>query len=171
MYWIASHTVTVDGSVGPNFTNIPQEYSHLQLKISARHTNANAYENMYARFNNDATAIYNGHFLYADGANVGSSSYTGYDAWEIGVCAGASTPANNFSVTIADILDYSSTSKFKTMKVSTGYDSNGGGVIGLKSTLYRTTNAITSLYISYPPFKAGTRFDLYGLTSSPETGA
>lgn len=171
MRWIASHTVTTDGAVGANFTSIPQTFAHLQLRISPRHTNANAYENMYARFNNDATAIYNGHVLYGDGANSASSSYTGYDAWEIGACPGASTPANTFGATIADILDYSSTSKFKTMKVLTGYDSNGGGFIGLKSTLYRSTNAITSLYVSYPPFKSGTRFDLYGITSSNLTGA
>lgn len=172
MHHIATHTVTSDGAVGANFTSIPQTFAHLQLRITSRHTNSNAYENMYARFNGDASTIYNGHILYGDGASTASSFYTGYDAWEIGVCAGASTTSGVFATTIADLLDYSNTAKFKTFKVLTGYDNNGSGFIGIKSGLYRSTNAISSIYISYPPFKSGTRFDLYGITTNTiATGA
>lgn len=172
MHFIASHTVTSDGAVGANFTSIPQTFSHLQLRIVGRSTLASASDNMYCRFNGDASAIYTGNAVFGDGTNVGQGNYMGYDAWEIGIVAGGNATTNVFSAVISDISDYSRTGKNKTIQTVAGYDNNGNGLIILRSGLYSSTNAITSLYVSYPPFKAGTRFDLYGITSNPiATGA
>lgn len=172
MHFIATHTVTSDGAVGANFTSIPQTFSHLQLRIVGRSTLASSADNMYCRFNGDSNAIYTGNSVYGDGSSVAQGNYMGYDAWEIGLVAGGNSITNVFSAVISDILDYSNTSKNKTIQTVGGYDNNGNGQIVLKSGLYSSTNAITSMNVSYPPFKTGTRFDLYGITSNPiATGA
>jgi hypothetical protein len=79
-----------------------------------------------------------------------------------------------WSNTIIDILDYTNTNKNKTMRSISGFDRNGGGTVGIWSVLYSTnTNAITSLILSGGGsyIANGSRFDLYGITSSQETGA
>jgi hypothetical protein len=126
---------------------------------------------MYARFSGDAATVYGGHALAGDGSAAFSSNYLGYDAWEIGAIPAASTTANVFGSHIVDILDYANTNKFKTIRSILGYDANGSGVVSLRSGLWRNTAAITAISITYPPFAAGSRIDLYGITTSQATGA
>jgi hypothetical protein len=165
MVWIAS----LSGAGA--FANIPQTFTHLQMRVFGRSTETGTIVNMYARFSGDANAAYLGHALAGDGSAVSSSSYLGYDAWEIGAIPAASTTANVFGSHIIDILDYTNTNKFKTIRSLIGYDANGSGNVSLRSGLWRNTGAITSISITYPPFATGSRIDLYGITSSSVTGA
>jgi hypothetical protein len=153
------------------FANIPQTFTHLQMRICGRSTESGSVVNMYARFSGDAGLVYGGHSLAGDGSASSAGAYSGYDAWEIGVIPAAGATANVFGSHVIDILDYTNTNKFKTIRSILGYDANGSGNVSFRSGLWRNTSAITSISITYPPFATGSRIDLYGITSSQVTGA
>ena len=72
-----------------------------------------------------------------------------------------------------DILDYTNTNKNKTIRAIAGFDANGSGTAGLWSSVYLDTSAITSIAVgtANSNFAAGSRLDLYGITTSQVTGA
>jgi hypothetical protein len=83
-----------------------------------------------------------------------------------GAITGSTATANVFAVTVLDLLDYTSTSKYKTVRNLAGYDSNGFGSIALNSGLWMNTVAVTSISISPRVgtlFNANSRFSLYGI--------
>ena len=57
----------------------------------------------------------------------------------------ATGQTSTFGAAIIDILDYTSTNKYRTTKVLTGYDDNSSGTVQLLSSLYKNSTAITSL--------------------------
>lgn len=72
--------------------------------------------------------------------------------------------ANVYGVAIVDILDYSSSSKFKTMRELSGTDANGSGTIALASGLWRSTSVIDYIRISSSAnFLTSTTIALYGI--------
>jgi hypothetical protein len=59
--------------------------------------------------------------------------------------------SNIFGSFVCDILDYRDTNKFKTIRTIGGFDNNGSGVVSLRSGVYRSTNAITSIKLFNNP--------------------
>jgi hypothetical protein len=148
------------------FNGIPQDYKHLQLRYVSRNDNAGGVGNQTLRFNNDSAANYSWHELYGGGTSVGSGSSA--SATSIGATwdSGNALPSNVFVAGITDILDYTSTSKYKTVRGFSGLASSSGGQgAKLGSGSWRNTAAITS--ISVAPFGgnyvSGSRFSLYGV--------
>jgi len=73
---------------------------------------------------------------------------------------------------IIDWLDYTNTNKYKTCRVLGGNDQNGSGLVQLSSGLIQTTGAITSFFVDTEgSFTTTTTVQLYGIQSSPTTGA
>jgi hypothetical protein len=170
MVWIAGAN-----SAFNSFTNIPQTFSHLQLRVYGRTTTSATSEFAYLRFNGDtSTSNYRSHILYGDGSIASSFDYgTGRNYLLSSYLTAASAPTGAFGCIVIDILDYANTSKNKTMRSIGGFDNNGNGTATLMSGLWMNTSAITALEIG--PFTgasvAGSRIDLYGITSSQVTGA
>lgn len=157
---IATVTVGSGGSSSISFTSIPSTYTHLQIR-----TFVNNPSNLvtYTQFNGDAGANYAFHAVYGDGTTAGvitNSSQT-----SIGSIVYASTSANIFFGGVVDILDYANTNKYKTVKSLTGWDTNGGGSIHLRSGLWQSTSAINSIQIaaSTGTFAQYSSFALYGV--------
>jgi hypothetical protein len=73
--------------------------------------------------------------------------------------------ANTFSELIIDILDYTNTNKYKTVRTLYGFDSNGAGYVGLNSTLVPQTAATNQIDIGELTANFGqyTSFALYGI--------
>jgi hypothetical protein len=172
MHWIAGGTAS--GSNTIDFTSIPQTYTHLQLRISARSTwTGGNQSNIYVGINgNTTTTNYAAHTLYGDGASGLSQGFTSSSG--IGYYVGywalptANATANIFGSVILDILDYTSTTKNKVGKFIYGNDRNGTGVVGLGSSMFMQTDAVTSLTIGADILlTAGSTADLYGITSNP----
>lgn len=167
MTFIASYTAPAGGSGSAVFfNNIPQTFTHLQFRLSLRSGNTgtgaavfipgNAYHNLIG---NGSTAASNGFSSVVNGIfnSIGNSS-----------------TANVFSSHILDILDYTNTNKAKTIRLIGGYDANGSGIVELFSTLLTSTAAISSWFFDVGGpnfFAAGSRFDLYGIGVSDQTGA
>jgi hypothetical protein len=167
MVWIASYTAPAGGSGGAVFfSSIPQTFTHLQFRCFTRSGNSAATNGMFQ----PGTAF---HQLIGNGASASAYAVSGTVNY-IGQTVANTSTANVFSSTIIDILDYTNTNKNKTLRAIAGYDANGSGLVELDSALINSTAAITGWFFDVGGpnyFAAGTRIDLYGITSSQVTGA
>jgi hypothetical protein len=152
------------------FSNIPQTYTHLQIRgIAKNGTTAGDTTTILAQFNGDTTFTnyFGRHILYGDGATAAAAAdnSSGFTGGAVGSIASQST-SNIFSTNIIDILDYSNTSKYKTNRTLTGIDYNGSGNITFVSSLWMNTNAITSITLkafATNTFAQHSQFSLYGI--------
>jgi hypothetical protein len=167
MVWTSSYTVPAGGSGAVFFNSIPQNFTHLQVRLFVRSQNASPNTSMYIAGGPSS------HYLVGDGSSVTSTAQTGLPYQFVGAAFPAATStANVYSNYVIDLLDYTSTSKNKTWRILGGFDANGSGRVTLASGLWETLSAITSFFVDTEGgFAAGTRFDLYGITTSQVTGA
>jgi hypothetical protein len=172
MVWIAGQTLTNSTTGLIEFSNIPQNFTHLQARWFFRFAAGGTYAGTY--LNNDTTNNnYFTHTLYGDGASTVSNGLTNNQATLIsGASPNSSTTANVFEATLFDLLDYTNTNKNKTIRWTWGWDANGSGQAGISSGLWLSTAAVNRLsFNGASAFAAGSRVDLYGITSSQVTGA
>ena len=171
MYPIASQVL---GSSSPvTFSSIPQTFTHLQARIFARTTSSNVADVTFFQINGDGGNNYAWHYLLGDGASATSSAGTSSSGGRLYSISGANAGSNIWGNQIVDFLDYTNTNKNKTVRSIGGFDNNGSGQVALSSSLWMNTNAITSItfFGLFLAYGAGTRIDLYGIQSSPATGA
>ena len=161
---IATSVVGSGGSSYVEFTSIPATYKHLQIRQITYGTQS---DNCAAQFNADTGNNYARHFIYGDGGgNAYAGEGTGINYVNFGYVAGAnSVSSNKFSSAITDVLDYSSNSKYKTVRCSAGQDANGSGLVVLYSGIWLNMNVISSIKI-FPgsgSFSQHSHFALYGI--------
>lgn len=141
------------------FTNIPQYYKNLQLRTYTANGTA-VYT--YIQLNGDTGSNYNYHQVYADGSSVTTGNSTGISFMYAAQMSGnASYPAAN----ILDILEYTSTSKYKVMRSLAGVDTNGGGFVYVRSSVWQNYSPITSLTVTLSAgnITTGSIISLYGM--------
>lgn len=165
---IAETTVGSGGAASVTFSNIPSTYQHLQIRGIGKQTDAGSSEQyILAQINNDSTHTnYRLHALYGTGATA--SSTNAQNSTLPGAASGLLTQLGSTSIFagfITDILDYANTSKYKTIRSLCGQDSNGSGGIYLLSSMWISTNAITSLTFIPPTlsFAQHSTFQLFGV--------
>jgi hypothetical protein len=161
----ALNAVTLSTSAASiTFSNIPADYKHLQIRWIARNTDASQ-NTLYARMN-DISSSYAHHLIYG-GAAEGIGSEVGFpsDSFFLGSISNSNRAANCFSSGVADILDYSSTSKLKVVRSISGRDDNTNGIFIVSSSGYfGGTQAIESLTLtSAGNLTANSHFALYGI--------
>lgn len=141
-------------------------YKYLQLRIAARTTTAAISEDIWVRFNSDATtANYTYHGLYGTGTAAGGENSFSWAGARIAQASGASDTANVFLPSIVDILDPFSTTKNKSLKALNGSASSQLRVF-MASNLWLSTAAVSSITLlggSGGSFVLGSRFSLYGV--------
>lgn len=132
------------GAANVTFSNIPQTFKHLQLRFFTRNSGAETLGQSYTTFNGSGTG-YTNHYMYGDGFSVstGGLSYTTV-MWST-VNAGNSLASNVFGAGIIDILDYTNTNKYKSIRALSGVDGNGTGQVWFGSGMWQNTSAITSV--------------------------
>jgi hypothetical protein len=165
---IQTVTVGAGGQATISFTSIASNYKHLQIRYMACWTGTSInYSQPYIRFNSDSTASYSTHSLYGTGSSTGgngaASITEGYLGW-----IPDSNYANTFGVGVVDLLDYQNTSKYKTVRTLGGYSRNfnasANELIGLISSSWQKTNAVTSITIAGAGnFAQYSSFALYGI--------
>lgn len=140
---------TADGSGGgATFTSIPQTYTHLQLRLMIKSVYTGASTDYYFwRFNGDSTSgNYRTHSLVGNGSSASANTNpTGNTSAFIPHLIPANSLTSVFSGIVIDILDYTNTSKYKTMRTLSGFDANGSGEIALSSGVWLNTSAVTSI--------------------------
>jgi hypothetical protein len=175
MYLIQSYAGDGVNAIA-NFSNIPQTFEHLRAIISVR-SSANATTGSMACYFNDSTTSnsYYIHNTYGDGsspytAGVANNQFTTYNVRPNG---GTST-ANTFGGFVMDFVDYKSSTKNKTIRVTGGSDSGGTGIntVGIISGVWLSNSPITKIsFNTETAFSVGTVIDLYGINSRDVTGA
>jgi hypothetical protein len=154
-------TVTSTGGLTSlTFTGIPQGYKHLQVRVLQKMTTAIRWT--WVQFNGDAGENqYTYHSLRGNGSSAsgaGSAFATTYGR--------VSLADTQFGGAIFDILDYTNTSKIKVVRSLWGTDLNGSGDVGINSSAWNNTTAITSIKIGCEgsdTYAQYSRFSLYGI--------
>lgn len=141
---IGSSTVAAGGAASITFSNIPQTYKHLRIIMMI--APATGINQINAVVNNDTTANYTWHQLYGNGT-AGSNS--GVSSQTAAAMAPAPYSSTVPSVQVSDLLDYTSTSKFKVFRGVGGTDANGTGQVALRSAMWKSTSAVTSIKFSF----------------------
>jgi len=159
---IATIVTTTAGT--QSFTSIPQTYKHLQIRGTGQVDTGNAFGSVFNMRINGSSGTYSTHFLNGNGSSVTSSYYSASYAFEYGMrLPGSGEQPGAF---IIDILDYTNTSKHKTIRAFNGMSATNTKNIFLSSSaLYANTAAVTSIDLanylaSAQPYG---RFSLYGI--------
>jgi len=147
------------------FSSIPQDYKHLQIRLTARDNRSSLPgSNIRLRFNS-ATSTYRSHGLAGNGSTVASGTEQ-QNTIRIGDISASTAAANIFGAAIVDILDPFSTTKNTTVRSLNGL--NAGGINGVEITSgawfdTSAVNSITLLTVLGTTFINGSRFSLYGI--------
>lgn len=164
-------TVTLSAATSTvTFSGIPSTYKHLQLRLFTKESGTGTGgPNIVAVLNGDTTHTnYRSHYLQGNGASTGAGEVqaSGYYC-----LVGNTVPSNGsytsmFAGMVLDVLDYTNTSKNKTLRSLWGHDRNGSGEVGIDSSLWMNTAAITSISFSVvggSNFVTNSSFALYGV--------
>lgn len=171
--FIESVTVGSGGLTSFEFTNIPQTFTDLLLKLSGRNSRSGApAEEFILTFNNNTSLIYTERHLRGNGNNAAiSQTFTNYAAiTQIGQ-TGAGATANTFASWDIYILNYAG-SNHKSISLD-GVTENNSTTVGdaltyLSTGLWANTSAITSIKIEANGYTAvqHTTAYLYGISNA-----
>jgi hypothetical protein len=167
---IATVDVGTNSPTSITFTSIPSTYTHLQIRGIVRDSRASTWiDTLWMYCNADTTGSnYYSHILYGTGSAAGSDANAGVNSYgmPIGV-TGATNVTTSFAPFVIDILDYANTNKNKTVRSLHGIDDNTNGQMRLRSGLWTSTSAISSLTFQGGDagvfFQQYSSFALYGI--------
>lgn len=166
---IATTTVGSGGTSTITFSSIPSTYKHLQIRYIARDVSStNDGNSAVLRFNSDSGTNYVRHYMLGDGASVPVGAVQNLTGIDGGLIQGGGGAASCFSAGVIDILDYTSTSKYKTVRSLSGNNTNTTSAVNyveFESGLWLNTNAIDSIAITCNGGNLAqyTQFALYGI--------
>ena len=143
-YELASYTVPSGGIANVTFS-VPTGYRHLEIQMSARMTGAA--NNCYLIINGDTGNNYTFHQMFGsgDGVGAGGNGFSSPSSSPNFNTPASSVTAGIFGAGIMSIHNYADTTKLKTIRTLTGHDTNGGGYIIQRSSLWNSTAAISTL--------------------------
>jgi len=153
------------------FTTIPQTYTDLILKISARSTStagADIYANLKIQFNSDTGNNYNGILLFTNLGSPGSGSYTSQPGNLFSYANGNVTTASTFSNMEIYIPNYTGSNQ-KVYSVDGVVENNASnGFVEMAAERWTGTSAITTIDVVslYGLHTANSNFYLYGIKNS-----
>ena len=164
---IATTLVGSGGVSQVTFNDIPQTYKHLQLRITSRlAASGTGGLPILLQFNSDNSNNYSRHRVGGYGTGTEATGNADQSYILIGYSSQAGHTASVFAAGVVDILDYTNTNKYTTVRTLGGWDGNGGGYVYLASGLWMNTAAISTLYFQLPystNFGTNTTFALYGI--------
>jgi hypothetical protein len=165
---IGTYTVGAGGISSFSFSGIPQTYTDLIIKVSARVSGSQAYAEaaLYIQFNSDTTAA---NYKYAQHWGLGSGTVGSNNGsnFFFGNIEGGGMTANVFSTSEVCIPNYSGNSFKTTMWSSTEESSTANATIADGLTKWSNTAPITSITIfsDTNSFVQYSTFTLYGVKS------
>lgn len=145
-------TVTISASGGSysiGFTNIPQTYTHLQVRGLLRsNRGSSAVEGLNMRVDDNSGANYAYHRIIGDGSSATASGEANQTGMPLGGIPASGAAASIYGAIVIDILDYTNTNKYKTVRTLIGEDRNGAGSVRFSSGFYfNNTTAISQFYL------------------------
>jgi len=165
---IATVSVGGGGAANVEFTSIPGTYKHLQIRGISRSTKTpNADDDgILLTFNSDTGSNYAAHRLKGNGSSASSDGQVSGTYINIGIGARDGATSGIYGTIVTDILNYTDTNKYTTVRSLSGCEfNNTNGAVLLNSGLWMNTAAITSIKLSPEQnnFKQYSHFALYGI--------
>jgi len=169
-------TTTVSSPVATvTFSSIPATFTHLQLRVVSKTTDTAVGEdstNLY--FNADTTYTnYRSHWIRGNGTSISASTIqaSGYNIYAGIIPTSGSGQTGYFGASVIDILDYTNTNKFKTVRTFNGDNmmNVSYNFIGFYTSLWKSTAAITDITFTVPGgtnYAQYSKFALYGIKGS-----
>lgn len=157
------------------FSDIPQTYAALELRINAKTTRSGGADNLYFQFNGDTGTNYSYGMMARIAGNDptvnGNTSSTNFITLPDGIpTTNNTTNPGVFGYSVLTIPDYTKTNKTKMAQAYFGWISASAGATvygraGYGTGVWNNTAAITSITITNtgPTFATGSVFSLYGL--------
>jgi hypothetical protein len=154
------------------FSNIPQTYTHLQIRFSATGGSA---ADAYIQLGNgtiDTGANYSSHQVRGNQSSGLAQSYSYATQNQMVLTSNIGQSAIYPNTGVCEILDYTNTNKFKTLRCITGYDLNGSsGEAIIWAGSWRQAGSGTTakvvdtikLTMSTSSFQTNSIFSLYGV--------
>jgi len=163
---IATVTVGSGGAANIEFTSIPATYTDLLVKVSARSTSANTFENYILTFNGSSQTGMSGRHLYGTGSAAGSGSYSSGDGSIFSVPANVT--ASTFGNAEIYIPNYTSSNNKSVSTDNVSENNATAGQQNLQASLWANSAAITSIRFAlsggnYAEYSTAT---LYGIKNS-----
>ena len=166
---IQTVTVGAGGASSIVFSSIPQTYKHLEIRGTDQQqygTNDSGYTGI--RLNGDTGATWNRHQMWGTGATLATYALgANNNTWgTVGDSGLVGTRTQYFAGNIIEILDYTSTAKYKHVRGFGGFDVAGSGSnVGTFSSTWQNTAAVTQITMngSNGAFKPGVTYTLYGV--------
>ena len=160
---IASTTLS-SAATSITFSSITSSYTDLRVIFTGTTTLSG--ETLYYRFNSDSGSNYSVTQLWADGSTYGSRRLT--SATQLSTTYGYSLVDTNPQMITFDVFSYAGSTNKTTLGGHFG-DNNGAGGVDQTVGLWRSTSAITSIFMfasGGTTFKAGTTATLYGVKNA-----
>lgn len=162
---IATSVIT-GNTASVTFSSIPSTYKILQIRYFARFTLTTDTGSPSFQLNGDTNNNYTFKQLYSTSSAAGGGGSTSQSRMSGAQIISDAKSANMFSGGYIDIHDYASTSKAKSIFSLGGWDSNGDGLWNMRSGVWTSTSAVTSITF-FPTvsgdFKQYSHFALYGI--------
>lgn len=165
-------TVTASGSSSTiEFTSIPSTYQHLQIRFRTRATSTIINGNLDIRFNGDTGSNYSYRAIAASNTNVTVNRGATQSTIRMNNCVpGTSSLASLTGVGVIDIFDYTSTTRYKTLRGFHGKNENNSSFtynyVTLQAGTWNSGSVISSIQIlstNGDNFTTATEFALYGI--------
>lgn len=156
-------TINVTSSTNPvtlQFTNIPQNYKHLQLRASIRGGG------WQMRFNNDSGNNYTRHYIYGQSSSTSAAANLNTSAINV-----MDLTAENlyFAPSVVEIFDYTSTNRAKVVFGKSGFNGSADSAneVYFSNGVWSGTDPITSItFFGGTAVEPGTKYSLYGITGA-----
>jgi len=146
-YELISTQLVATAVASVTFSSIPQTYKHLELRWVARTTYPDSFDSssIIMQINGITSGVYANHNLFATGTTVNSEGSAFTTTCNLGDTTTNFATANAFGSGVVDFLDYANASKNTTLTSFYGYNAQSSRRVGLRSSLYNQTTAVTSL--------------------------
>jgi hypothetical protein len=160
---LGTQTVGSGGAANITFSSIPATYTDLIIWLSGRSTRSNHLDDLYLRFNGNATG-YTGKLLGSDGSGPLSVNYS-----TPGLIDAATATSNTFGCVTIYMPNYT-VSQDKTFSSDTTSENNSASAFGiaLQDGIWANNSVITSIALTLGAgnFVQYSTATLYGIKNS-----
>lgn len=161
---VASAVTTNNTTPSVTFSDIPAAYTDLTLVAFTKPAATPTSFGVFARFNNDSNSAYTRTFYYG-WSNTGTQSSPAY-ASRLEFGSGGTTTANQYSMSILEVMDYTNTNIYKTCisRTTEMTDVTSGQILMWSNT--SAINRIDVFATDAGNFASGCTFSLYGIKAA-----
>ena len=155
-------TATATGSQSTiTFSSIPSTYTDLVLVMQTSY-GVNG-KSIGIFFNSDTGSNYSYTYLYGDSSSPATGRFSSINT---GLGAAYIATAGQIDISIANIMNYSNTTTYKTAIIRSN---NAGNRVQVNVGLWRSTSAINNIDIKSNDgsnYSSGSTFTIYGITAA-----